>query len=182
MHAPRRAHEPSSPAVQTPAVRTIGNIVTGPDKPTQTVVDSGAIPVLKSLLHHRKGNIKKEAAWALSNITAGTQDQIQQVLNAKVISQFVEMLSTEEFSIKKEIAWAIANATSGGTESQIEYMVHAGCVGALVDLADCYDTGVTLVILETFENILKAGQKTVRIAGYQPIHTQRSWNHAGPWI
>lgn len=148
-----------SPAVQTPALRTIGNIVTGPDKPTQTVVDSGAIPVLKSLLHHRKGNIKKEAAWALSNITAGTHDQIQQVLNAKVISQFVEMLSTEEFSIKKEIAWAIANATSGGTESQIEYMVHAGCVEALVDLADSYDTGVTLVILETFENILKAGQK-----------------------
>ena len=38
-------------------------------------------------------------------------------------------------------------------------MVHAGCIEALVDMGDCFDTSITLVVLESFENILKAGEK-----------------------
>ncbi|KAL4679211.1 hypothetical protein H8959_008861, partial [Pygathrix nigripes] len=60
----------------TPALRAIGNIVTGTDEQTQVVTDAGALAVFPSLLTNPKTNIQKEATWTMSNITAGHQDQI----------------------------------------------------------------------------------------------------------
>ena len=65
----------------TPALRAIGNIVTGTDEQTQKVIDVGALAVFPSLLTTPKTNIQKEATWTMSHITAGCQDQIQQVVN-----------------------------------------------------------------------------------------------------
>ena len=62
---------------QTPALRAIGNIVTGNDVQTQQVIDNGALPYLKKLFDHTKSQIVKEAAWAVSNIAAGNANQIQ---------------------------------------------------------------------------------------------------------
>ena len=61
-----------------PALRTVGNIVTGDDMQTQIVINCGALPCLLNLLttSHKK-SIKKEACWTISNITAGTKEQIQ---------------------------------------------------------------------------------------------------------
>ena len=63
-------------SVQTPALRTVGNIVTGDDSQTQFIINLNALPALLWLLDHPKKNIRKEACWTLSNITAGTSDQI----------------------------------------------------------------------------------------------------------
>ena len=57
--------------VQTPALRTVGNIVTGNDEQTHLMVNLNVIPALLWLLDHNKKNIRKEACWTLSNITAG---------------------------------------------------------------------------------------------------------------
>lgn len=60
--------------VITPALRVVGNIVTGTDDQTQAVVDAqAALQVFPRLLSHTKSTIKKEAAWAISNIVAGNQ-------------------------------------------------------------------------------------------------------------
>lgn len=58
-----------SPAVQTPALRTVGNIVTGNDLQTQYVINSNALPCLLALLSSPKKGIRKEACWTISNIT-----------------------------------------------------------------------------------------------------------------
>ena len=58
-----------NPSVQTPALRTVGNIVTGDDSQTQTIIDGGALQRFHGLLeHHNKKSIRKEACWAISNI------------------------------------------------------------------------------------------------------------------
>jgi hypothetical protein len=64
--------------VLVPALRTVGNIVTGDDMQTQIIINCGALPCLLNLLttSHKK-SIKKEACWTISNITAGTKEQIQ---------------------------------------------------------------------------------------------------------
>jgi importin subunit alpha-1 len=62
---------------QKPALRSIGEIVSGDDMQTHVAINCGALPHLAELLRHRKRAIRKEACWALSNITAGTQHQIQ---------------------------------------------------------------------------------------------------------
>ncbi|KAK1590989.1 hypothetical protein Q3G72_000404 [Acer saccharum] len=93
-----------APSVLIPALRTVGNIVTGDDIQTQCIINHGALPCLLSLLtHNHKKSIKKEACWTISNITAGNNEQIQ-----------------------KEAAWAISNATSGGTHEQVKYLVDQG--------------------------------------------------------
>merc|ERR1719460_1460118 len=52
-------HPPAS--VQTPALRTAGNIVTGDDNQTQCVINCGALPRLLALLNSSKKGIRKEA-------------------------------------------------------------------------------------------------------------------------
>ncbi|XP_057776651.1 importin subunit alpha-like [Salvia miltiorrhiza] len=148
-----------SPSVLIPALRTVGNIVTGDDVQTQVIIDNRALPCLLNLLtQNYKKSIKKEACWTISNITAGNRDQIQAVIEAGLIAPLVVLLQTAEFEIKKEAAWAISNATSGGTHEQIKFLVREGCIKPLCDLLLCPDPRIVTVCLEGLENILKVGE------------------------
>mmetsp|Transcript_12468 Transcript_12468/g.22326 ORF Transcript_12468/g.22326 Transcript_12468/m.22326 type:complete len:518 (-) Transcript_12468:116-1669(-) len=144
--------------VLVPALRSVGNIVTGNDVQTQVVLNSGALVCLYSLLNNNhKKSIKKEACWTISNITAGTKEQIQAVIDAGLIPLVINFLATAEFEIKKEAAWAISNATSGGTAEHIQYLVDSGCIPPLCNLLSVNDQKIVTVALEGLENILKIG-------------------------
>ncbi|CAO2832151.1 unnamed protein product [Amaranthus hypochondriacus] len=148
-----------APSVLIPALRTVGNIVTGDDVQTQFIINTGALPCLLNLLtHNHKKSIKKEACWTISNITAGNKAQIQAVIEAGLVGPLVNLLQTAEFDIKKEAAWAISNATSGGSPEQIKYLVSQGCIKPLCDLLVCPDPRIITVCLEGLENILKVGE------------------------
>lgn len=56
--------------------------------------------------------------------------------------------------VQKESAWALSNLTSGGTQSQIEALVAAGGVEALVTVLGVFETSVVTVALEGLDNIL----------------------------
>merc|ERR1712190_711777 len=101
--------------VQTPALRAVGNIVTGDDSHTQVILQGGALNHLKDLLGHNKKSIRKEACWTISNVTAGTQDQIQEVVNAGLIPPVIQHLQNADFDIKNEAASVISNAPSCGS-------------------------------------------------------------------
>ncbi|KAJ0013935.1 hypothetical protein Pint_19746 [Pistacia integerrima] len=149
-----------SPSVLIPALRTVGNIVTGDDMQTQCIISHQALPCLLNLLSNNyKKSIKKEACWTISNITAGNKEQIQAVIEANIIGPLVFLLQNAEFEIKKEAAWAISNATSGGTHEQIKYLVNQGCIKPLCDLLTCPDPRIVTVCLEGLENILKGLEK-----------------------
>lgn len=148
-----------SPSVLIPALRTVGNIVTGDDLQTQFIINNQALPCLLALLtNNHKKSIKKEACWTISNITAGNKEQIQAVIDANIIPPLVQLLASAEFDIKKESAWAVSNATSGGTPEQIKYLVNQGCIKPLCDLLTCPDPRIVTVSLEGLENILKVGE------------------------
>uniref|UniRef100_A0A7S0QX25 Importin subunit alpha n=2 Tax=Pyramimonas obovata TaxID=1411642 RepID=A0A7S0QX25_9CHLO len=164
-----------SPAVLIPALRTVGNIVTGDDFQTQVIINCSALPCLLNLLNNNhKKSIKKEACWTISNITAGNKDQIQAIIDANIIPPLIHLLGNAEFDIKKEAAWAISNATSGGTHAQIKYLVGQGCIKPLCDLLTCQDARIVTVALEGLENILKVGEadKELGGAGAQNLYAQ----------
>ena len=145
--------------VQTPALRTIGNIVTGNDIQTQIVLNCSVLPCLASLLNSTKKTIKREACWTISNITAGNPMQIQSVIDSNIVPILVDLLKTSEVEVRKEAAWAISNATSGGVKEQIDYLVREDCLLAMTDFLNCSDIRVIRVLLEGIENILEIGEK-----------------------
>ncbi|GHP07012.1 inositol monophosphatase 1 [Pycnococcus provasolii] len=153
----------NSAAVLIPALRTVGNIVTGDDVQTQIVINCQALPCLLNLLQQgHKKSIKKEACWTISNITAGNKDQIQAIIDAQIIGPLIHLLGEAEFDIKKEAAWAVSNATSGGTPEQIKFLVSSGCIKPLCDLLTCGDNRIVTVALEGLENILRIGEEDKR--------------------
>jgi len=82
----------SEGSILTPALRTVGNIVTGDDLQTDSIISAGGLPNLGALLRYHRANIIKEAAWAISNITAGNTRQIQCVINANLLPALIEVL------------------------------------------------------------------------------------------
>jgi len=143
-----------------PALRTVGNIVTGADDQTQVVLNCGALPRLHYLLKNNpKKSVKKEACWTISNITAGTQEQIKAVQDEGLFETLILILKGSDFEVRKEAAWAISNTTSGGNWDQIQYLVHAGCMAPLCDMLEGPDPRIVLVALEGIENILKAASE-----------------------
>lgn len=168
------ARRHSSSAVQTPALRSVGNIVTGDDLQTQVVISSGALGALLSLLSSPKEAIRKEACWTISNITAGSPQQIQAVLDSNIIPPLINVLQNGDFRTKKEACWALSNATSGGLAepNQIRYLVQQGCIKPLCDLLKTLDNKIIQVSLDGLENILKVGDLDKEQNGGQNIYAR----------
>eukprot|EP00397_Hematodinium_sp_SG-2012_P004326 GEMP01004337.1.p1 GENE.GEMP01004337.1~~GEMP01004337.1.p1 ORF type:complete len:517 (-),score=127.71 GEMP01004337.1:2509-4059(-) len=148
----------SSSSVQVPALRVIGNVVTGNDDQTQTAIQCGCLPALRNLIQHTKKTIRKEACWAISNITAGNARQIQEVIVADLIPPLLQLLKEADFDVKKEVCWAISNASSGGTAEQVHTIVTNGAIPPLVEILATRDTKLLPVVLEALQNILKIGK------------------------
>uniref|UniRef100_A0A3Q2EG62 Importin subunit alpha n=1 Tax=Cyprinodon variegatus TaxID=28743 RepID=A0A3Q2EG62_CYPVA len=145
--------------VQTPALRSIGNIVSGSNLHTQMAIDAGALNVLPNLLRHPKPTVQKEAAWALSNIAAGPCKQIQQLITCGLLPPLVEVLRNGDFKTQKEAVWAVTNFTSGGTVEQVVKLVQSGALEAIINLLQVKDAKVILVLLEAVNNIfMKLGE------------------------
>ncbi|KAJ1476298.1 armadillo-type protein, partial [Baffinella frigidus] len=117
-----------SPQVKTPALRTVGNVVTGDDNQTQLVINCSVLPPLLSLLgnvlpcllsllgNERKG-IRKETCWTISNITAGSKEQLQAVMDHQ---------------------GAISNTTAGSKE-QLQAVMDHQIIPALVQMLQTED-------------------------------------------
>ncbi|WZZ63079.1 hypothetical protein YC2023_063186 [Brassica napus] len=148
-----------SPSVATPALRTIGIVVTGNDSQTQYIIDLQALPCLLNLLRGPYNKtIRKEACWVVSNITAGCQSQIQAVFDADICPALVNLLRNSEFDVKYEAAWAICNAIAGGSYKQILFLVKQDCIKPLCDILTSSDTQLVMLCLESLEKILKVGE------------------------
>lgn len=146
-------------AVQTPALRSVGNIVTGDDLQTQFIINCGALPALLGLLASSKDSIRKEACWTLSNITAGNSHQIQAVIDNNLIPPLIHVMSTSDFKTRKEACWVLSNATSGGLAKpdQIRYLVNQGVIKPFCDMLSTGDNKIIQVALDGLDNILKIG-------------------------
>jgi len=142
-----------------PALRTIGNLMSGDDKTTQKVIDSAALDALVPLLNHPKAGVKKEACWTVSNVLAGTTHQIQHAIDAGLIEPILQRLYNDRFDIKKEAAWCIANAVSGANSSQILYFVQHGVIPPLCSLLELPDPQLLDMTLDAIERTLKVGHK-----------------------
>ena len=149
-------------AVQTPIVRTLGNVLTGDEEQTEVIISCGILPCFTKLFEHPKSGMRKEVMWALSNITAGRL-QIQAVIDAEIFPKLFIMLSparNEVVEVKKEMYFVIANALTGAYDHQMKYLIDQGVIqqlcGGLLEI----DPTVLTVLLDGLESILKYGEQT----------------------
>jgi len=147
---------------KTPALRTLGNLVTGDDTQTQAVVDAGALAHVCELLSSSNSVLQREACWFASNVMAGTRDQIQAVIDNGLVPRIVRLLETAEFRTKKEAVWAISGCVpdNGNADAeQVAFLVSKGCITPLCDTLEIDDSCIQDIILTGLENLLKLDQE-----------------------
>ena len=169
------AHDSS--AVVTPALRVVGNMISGNDQQTQYMLNAGAMPAIFALLNHVKVNIKKEACWALSNIAAGTAQQATALVNYRTpagrpgIYDVIRLAFEAHHDVRKEALWTLANVCTGGNVGNIRVLVEAQPVGVVEVLCGALkgdDSRIQMVGLEGLEAVIfryqpRIGKPTVRV-------------------
>lgn len=152
--APLLAHAQTK--VVTPALRTIGNIVTGNDVQTQAALDAGVLTHCAALLRSPKKSVRKETCWLVSNVAAGTAPQIARVAaDRELLHLVLHQLDAGDWEVKKEASYVVSNILSGGSVEYATHLVNLGVVKPLVELMAVQDARVVHVALESLEAILK---------------------------
>lgn len=150
-----------------PALRSVGNIVTGSDTQTDAALEAGVLQHMRKLLNNSRSNIVKEAAWTISNITAGNAHQIQAVIEAGIFEDICNVLTTGDFRAQKEAAWVITNTSSSGTPEQIQFLFHrVGILKPFCDLLDSKDARTVLVVLNGLKNLFQLAERTGQVENF----------------
>jgi hypothetical protein len=153
-------------AIVTPALRAVGNIVTGSEEQTQAAIDMGALLAVRDIIEGtEERSVLKECAWAISNVTAGTAAQIQVVLECGLAPLLLQLMEEGEFEVRKEVTWTITNAISGGNDEQTKYLMKEGFLKAMVDLLTSHDVKVVTLCLEALGKVLKIGETMMNKGG-----------------
>jgi len=137
-----------------PALRCLGNFITGSDIETQQAIDAGIVQELGQLLASPRPTVKKEACWALSNIAAGTASQIQILFNEGLMGKIIKLAAEDVFDVRRECIWAISNASSGVNPDQLRGMLELGAIESLCSILATNDARTLAIALEGIENLI----------------------------
>lgn len=123
------AHRHQSPSVLVPALRTVGNIVTGDDLQTQVIINCGALGCLLHLLTtSQKKSIKKVSFMSEHLAVSGPDIHALKTCHNLPPCSLRICLRSEQ-----EACWTISNITAG-TKEQIQSVVDAEILPPLVHL------------------------------------------------
>ena len=93
------------PKVMVPAIRALGNSLTGNDENTETIMNSGFLDMAAYMLNgsmRRADSVIKDVIWGLSNIAAGTPKQQHRLASrTDLLREVSDRLKGAEFKIRK---------------------------------------------------------------------------------
>ncbi|CAD8085194.1 unnamed protein product [Paramecium primaurelia] len=141
-----------------PALKNIGNILSGNDEQTNQVLQAGVLQSFEILLQHKRKSIRREVYWSLSNIVAGTIPQIKQIIrNDQLLKSLFKQLKLSDLQITKYIAFFVSNSAIYAELIDLEYLiVNYEFIQKLSWLLDKNDEQI---IQATLEGICKLIQK-----------------------
>ena len=114
-------------SIQVPAVRLLGNVVSGHEKLTQRAIDAGVVLALRQTLESRSKGLRKETCWAISNLAAGSSSQMQELLKLDFVPAMQALLRDGEMEVRKEAGWVLSNLASGNASAQQrKYLARCG--------------------------------------------------------
>lgn len=152
-------HENSS--ISIPALRAIGNFVTGPDEQTNQVLRDGGLAALETTLDHPEQMMRKEVVWTISNICAGSETQVKSIIDLGIVDKLVQMAFGDVIEVQKEAVWALSNCTALKLGDVARVLVEKDVIRALASWLTKTDSKTLIVILEGLTNILYVGKSVL---------------------
>ena len=150
----------SNSQVAIPALRAIGNFVTGSDEQTDILISHGLLHVLHSLIGHSESMIRKETVWTLSNVCAGSESQIMQLIDLGIMDNLIELVYKDSVEVQREAVWGLSNTTALKNPKIIQILAEKGIVKAMSQWLKSKDSKTLVVLLEGLSNILEVGIQT----------------------
>lgn len=149
------------PQLVAPALRILGNFVSGSEAQTQAVIDANVLDVAMSVLTCQKRNLRKEMCWLLSNIAAGTQPQIAALLKAPHVAETLVQKAIEaDWETRKEAIYAVANVFTGGNDTHVGQLVNQNGIAAMADVLPIGgENRMVVVALDAIENVLTVSER-----------------------
>lgn len=143
--------------VAAPALRCVGNCLSGSDDQTQAVLDAGGLAAIVALLGSDTVSLRKDACWALSNIASGIESQVQALVQSGVVPTLVSMMHHDVPMVRKEACWTLANATRTMQVDHIRVLVENDAIEALATILFESDRKILHVALEGLDNMFRVG-------------------------
>jgi hypothetical protein len=129
-------------SIETPALRCLGNIVSGDEHQTALAIERGAITVLCAMLRAQPPNpragTKKDILWALSYIAAGNDQQINALLQAGVFDLIANCIAIDHPSIREEGQRTVTNALQGASLANVLAIIGSASFRALLNAASSH--------------------------------------------
>ena len=141
--------------ISIPFIRTLGNIIAGPNQAAQTVLDLGVLNYMDKLFELGDPDITKELCWIISNIAAGTLQQASTLVSNKKLLDYIVRLLSSTHTIRKECAYVICNIASKEIPDWMDYLVNRDCIELLCENLKSKDTSMLSLVLDSLFNILK---------------------------
>ena len=147
--------------ISTNCLRTIGNIITGPDNLTDKILGMGFLSYARKFIMEVAS--RKEICWIISNIAAGTKEQAKILMNSNLVFDAMEKMDDSVYPVKKECLYILYNLLCH--PETIDCLAYKS-IGIIYDNASIWKGSINLTIttLETIKNIIK--NKTAKNVEY----------------
>jgi len=111
--------------ILAPAMRTLGNLVSGEDDQTEVVVKCpGFLTRIFELTSHPRKIMRKESLWIISNIAAGSKEHLDLILeNPNHLKAIKRSLREDEKDVAGEAAVVLNNLVCGASIQQINKLI-----------------------------------------------------------
>ena len=118
-----------------PALRVIGNVLTGKPEHVEAALEAGALENLIHLAKRGKGALRKEIMWALSNVCADSAVSVERFLRSDAFVLTIELCDDPLKDVRKEAQFALINALTTGEEGHVlEMLENPKLLPVMVDI------------------------------------------------
>lgn len=142
---------------QQPALRVIGNVLSGNEAQVDLLVSIGVIKGLVGCLEHKSKLIRQEAMWAFSNMC--TTKYVKTLASKGVIKKIIDLSITDCPDIQNEAIWCIFNSIFSSDPTSIKDLVDLGILSAVCYLLNLSNNTSKLLLLNGLDRVLRAGQE-----------------------
>lgn len=142
---------------QQPALRVIGNLLSGSESQVSVLVASGVIRSLVYCLESKSKLIRQEAMWAFSNLC--TTNYVSDLITNGIIKRIIDLSITDIEDVQTEAVWSLFNSVFISDSTQIRSLVDLGLLSALCYLLNLSSNRSKMLLLKSLEKVLKSGQE-----------------------